>query len=162
MRSCECSSDETEQRSDSDPKIIYINQNCPDIDHAARATHSKMFEYSSFLAAESWMTMSRQPRGKATTESMNEPLKLTLQIDAEQKPPMMINCQFLYRGFLIISSSRAMEASLTDILSWVTLTQDTSVNPHHACTLEEWKRVHSNKAYALLATCPDPARSPDG
>ena len=41
------------------------------------------------------MTMSKQPRGKAMSESTKEPLKLTLQIDAEHIPPKAIICHVL-------------------------------------------------------------------
>ena len=63
--------------------------------HDRIETYSKTFEYNSFRAAKSWMTMRRHPRGNATSESMNEPLKLTLQIDAEHAPPNKMSCQFL-------------------------------------------------------------------
>ena len=59
------------------------------------AAYSKTLEYSSLRAANNWMTMRRQPRGKAMSESTKEPLKLTLQIDAEHMPPKTMICHVL-------------------------------------------------------------------
>ena len=48
---------------------------------------------------------------------MKEPLKLTLQMDAEQAPPIRTICQFLYLCLRRMRSSRLTEASLTDTMS---------------------------------------------
>lgn len=108
--------DETEEQADHDPATA---SGCVTWCWA-KDTYSKTLEYSSLRAANTWMTMSRQPRGKATSESMKEPLKETLQMDAEQKPPMRISCHNLYSCGLRIRSSRAIDASLTEMSSWMT------------------------------------------
>lgn len=58
-------------------------------------TYSNTLEYSSCLAAKSWMMMRMHPRGNEIRQSMNDPLKLTLQIDAEHIPPKNISCHLL-------------------------------------------------------------------
>lgn len=50
-------------------------------------------------------------------QSMKEPLKLTLQIDAEHIPPKKISCHLLYNGGFCMRSSRATDASLTEMSS---------------------------------------------
>lgn len=64
--------------------------------------------------------MSRHPRGNETSESTKDPLKLTLQIDAEHIPPKKTSWKLLYSGGLRMSVSSAAEASLTDVSSWIT------------------------------------------
>ena len=61
--------------------------------------------------------MRRQPSGKAISESTKEPLKLTLQMEAEHAPPIKTICQFLYRGLRRMSSSSSTDASFTEISS---------------------------------------------
>ena len=83
-------------------------------------TNSKTFEYNSCFAAKSCMMMSMQPSGNAMRQSMNDPLKLTLQIDAEHIPPKKMSCHVLYSGGLRMRSSSCTEASLTEMSSWMT------------------------------------------
>jgi hypothetical protein len=60
------------------------------------------------------------PNGKEMRLSISEPLKETLQIDAEAIPPKKTSCQGEYKGFESMSVSNAAEASVTDISSWMT------------------------------------------
>ena len=67
--------------------------------------------------------MSMQPRGKEIKESMKDPLKLTLHMEAEHMPPKKMSCHVLYNDGVRISVSSAEEASSTEILSCITYMQ---------------------------------------
>ena len=66
------------------------------------------------------MDTRRAPRGNEARQSMNEPLKLTLQMEAEAMPPKKMICHTLYSGLRRMSSSSAADASFTEISSWMT------------------------------------------
>lgn len=95
-----------------DGRTLSTKSNNPD-----SQTHSKMLEYSSCLAANNWITINAHPRGNEISESMKDPLKLTLQIDAEHMPPKKMSCHLLYSGGLRISVSSSDEASFTEVSS---------------------------------------------
>lgn len=50
-------------------------------------------------------------------QSMKDPLKETLQMEAEHMPPKKMSCHLLYSGGLRIWSSSSMDASLTEMSS---------------------------------------------
>jgi len=84
---------------------------------------SNTLPYSSLRTLRSWIATRSAPRGKERRQSMNEPLKETLQIDAEHIPPKNISCQKLYLGFLRMRASSAALAEDTEITSWMTYTR---------------------------------------
>jgi hypothetical protein len=84
------------------------------------ATHSNTLEYSSFLTDNVWTVTRSAPNGNDTRQSINEPLNDTLQIDADAIPPKKMSCRGEYKGFESMSISSAAEASVADILSWMT------------------------------------------
>ena len=59
---------------------------------------------------------------------MKEPLKETLQMDAEHIPPKNINWPKLYKGFLRMRASRAALAEDTEITSWMTCKTSITLN----------------------------------
>jgi hypothetical protein len=84
------------------------------------ATYSKTLEYSSFFTDSICTETRSPPSGKEMRLSIREPLKETLQIDADAIPPKKISCHGEYNGVESMSASSAAEASITDVSSWIT------------------------------------------